>query len=473
MRHALHRARRRCAAYAITLVTPTLLFLLVADIAPRVAHGSASLAPPRVWTLDAVLAPQPDDAAFGGIVALGVVAPTGAHGPPGRLECFVSAWHDQDIGRTPPQVHRFVGGGTEWTSAAPVVLPSGDDTCFFGAAIALDGRWLAIGAPHDSHDAFRAGAVHVFESQGSAWVHRFRLVDPDPEVGAEFGSSVAIEDGLLLVGSPRRDSAPSPSGAGTSEVIDQGTVSMFALYGDSWIHHATVKSPSGTVSGRFGHCVAVRGSRVAVGAPNEDSSSGIRCGGVHLFRWDRGRAAFHHVASIVEGAPIDWLGTSVALTDHGLIAGAPRRESTAPSGAVRRGAVLRAALGSDGTPTAMEWITGAVEPEEYVGMSVGAYGNDFVSGAPTASDTAELAGAAYFMSSDPTVASVQRVKHDTPYPGMGLGACVAMCASHAAIARGGDPEQAVEPGTVLIFKRSASVGLGPPLRSIRADTSSR
>ncbi|HKX45946.1 MAG TPA: hypothetical protein VJP77_04540, partial [Planctomycetota bacterium] len=75
----------------------------------------------------------------------------------------------------------------------------------FGAAVALDGPWLAVGAP----GAQRAGAVCVFERRDDAWELAARIEDPAPAANSRrrsddglFGADVALAGSSLLVGEP-------------------------------------------------------------------------------------------------------------------------------------------------------------------------------------------------------------------------------------------------------------------------------
>jgi len=73
----------------------------------------------------------------------------------------------------------------------------------FGAATALDGDWLAIGAPDEDHGGITdAGAAYVFRRIGGQWAAVARLTAPSPAASDRFGAAIAWRVGGLVVGAP-------------------------------------------------------------------------------------------------------------------------------------------------------------------------------------------------------------------------------------------------------------------------------
>ncbi|MFO0551237.1 MAG: hypothetical protein U0271_22805 [Polyangiaceae bacterium] len=74
----------------------------------------------------------------------------------------------------------------------------GDD---FGAAVAIHGDFALVGAPnHDDVAGADSGAAYIFVRTEGTWALHTKLVDPDPHAGDHFGLSVALEDGVAVVG---------------------------------------------------------------------------------------------------------------------------------------------------------------------------------------------------------------------------------------------------------------------------------
>jgi hypothetical protein len=85
----------------------------------------------------------------------------------------------------------------------------------FGVAVTVEGTTALIGAvAADSGPAFDTGAVYRFtrDSDGT-WRQTAKLVARDAAPGDQFGWSISLADGLLMVGAPRDDINGPDSGA--------------------------------------------------------------------------------------------------------------------------------------------------------------------------------------------------------------------------------------------------------------------
>lgn len=82
---------------------------------------------------------------------------------------------------------------------APVIYDS------MGTSVAIFGTQIAVGAPGIDLTGNRtdAGVVYLFETDADGdWVYKSTIQAPDPEAGARFGASVALNDNTLMVGAP-------------------------------------------------------------------------------------------------------------------------------------------------------------------------------------------------------------------------------------------------------------------------------
>lgn len=89
--------------------------------------------------------------------------------------------------------------GTDWDVVGVIHPPERHYGQRFGNAMDLDGDWLAIAARNDDREAYRAGAVYLFERDGLGWAHRQTLVAPDSRENGAFGWDVALSGDHLLV----------------------------------------------------------------------------------------------------------------------------------------------------------------------------------------------------------------------------------------------------------------------------------
>lgn len=188
----------------------------------------------------------------------------------------------------------------------------------FGAAVAVRGDTLAIGAP----GAGGAGAVHIYLWNGSAWTFATTLTPAVPESGSDFGASLSYHGGTLLVGSPLRDAAGA----------DAGAVFVFVGSGSSWSQQTMLIEPGAAAMNHFGSSAAMGTNTAIVGVPDRGSSDDgaavvfVRTGA----SWNSGTTL-----TATGGAAGDHFGASVAvaaLSDGAYAVGAPNRTEAGLAG---------------------------------------------------------------------------------------------------------------------------------------------
>ncbi|MEX2531283.1 MAG: choice-of-anchor B family protein [Gemmatimonadota bacterium] len=156
----------------------------------------------------------------------------------------------------------------EWAHQGKLSALDGEAQDAFGHSIAIDGPQVIIGAPGASEGA---GAAHVFELDAATgeWNESARLFDGQSEAGDAFGSSVALDGQLAVIGVPQY-----ANGHGAAYAYRQQTEG-----GDAWAQHARLLPFVGSPQDRFGTNVAISGSEIWVGAP----STGQNIGTAYLF----------------------------------------------------------------------------------------------------------------------------------------------------------------------------------------------
>ncbi len=111
-------------------------------------------------------------------------------------------------------VFRLTSGSWQWEAALSPPTPSRE----FGATLAVEGTTAVVGAPDVGKKDPETGALFVFQSDGSQWSHDATLEPPDAVSVSGFGSVVALEGNLAVVGVPD----------GASSVWELGLVFIFA-----------------------------------------------------------------------------------------------------------------------------------------------------------------------------------------------------------------------------------------------------
>jgi hypothetical protein len=119
----------------------------------------------------------------------------------------------------------------------------------FGTSLAVRGDLLAIGNPASS--ATSSDSVHLFtlDTQSGQWIELQQLIPPLSD-GASFGSSIALGNGIILVGRPS-DSAGLGPDTGSASVYIRDAAS------DSWVLEQELHSSTAQALEAFGESVAV------------------------------------------------------------------------------------------------------------------------------------------------------------------------------------------------------------------------
>lgn len=108
-------------------------------------------------------------------------------------------------------VYRF--NGTSWQQEQKLVASDAEATDFFGLSVDVDGNSLVVGAHSDNNQlGLGAGSVYPFTFDGSSWSEDEKLFATDG-LGTGFGKAVAMDAGIILVGSPGDDENGPQSGS--------------------------------------------------------------------------------------------------------------------------------------------------------------------------------------------------------------------------------------------------------------------
>lgn len=176
-----------------------------------------------------------------------------------------------------------------WSPAAYVKASRPAAYDHFGAAVALDGDLLAVGAPGQNSAAsgidgieadqsmLDAGAVYLFERDTAGdWEQVAFVKASHPSADDTFGASVALHGNLLVVGAPGQNSAASGIDGfeQDSSALNAGAMYVFErdASGD-WSQIAYVKASNPDPGDQFGGAVAAFGDTVVGGAQFEQSAS--------------------------------------------------------------------------------------------------------------------------------------------------------------------------------------------------------
>ncbi|MGE0354512.1 MAG: choice-of-anchor B family protein [Gemmatimonadales bacterium] len=207
----------------------------------------------------------------------------------------------------------FRRGLAGWTQATTLTASGAEVGDGFGAAIAVDGDRLVVGAPGAGKGR---GAAYVFRKRGDGWEQVARL---DAAAGAEgdgLGSAVAVNGNWIVVGAPGAESG-------------RGVAYAWRQSGEGWTLTQTLAPASRDSGAGFGRSLAVDSRYVLVGAPGPGSSGGPfgppptpKPG--RVYAWFADGPGLRD-AGMLQSADttVRSLGASIALADGAAWAGAP------------------------------------------------------------------------------------------------------------------------------------------------------
>eukprot|EP00588_Corethron_pennatum_P031155 CAMPEP_0194312912 /NCGR_PEP_ID=MMETSP0171-20130528/9814_1 /TAXON_ID=218684 /ORGANISM="Corethron pennatum, Strain L29A3" /LENGTH=438 /DNA_ID=CAMNT_0039067635 /DNA_START=189 /DNA_END=1505 /DNA_ORIENTATION=+ len=147
----------------------------------------------------------------------------------------------------------------------------------FGSSVALSDNYIIIGARYDESVAYRAGSVHIYEKKDGAWVFSHSITSPDGRSNDFFGSSVAIDGYIIVVGA---------TGAGPNA---SGAAYVYRNTFDTFEYFSTLVPENGSGSDYFGLSVAISTvpraseSLITVGSPYTDRTT-TNVGSVYFYR---------------------------------------------------------------------------------------------------------------------------------------------------------------------------------------------
>lgn len=209
-------------------------------------------------------------------------------------------------------------GLTGWTLATkliPTDAMAGDaaglSVAISGDRIVVGSRKAAVASPTGPQSA--AGAAYVFRFDGTSWVEESKLVATPPSdvhSNDEFGTAVAIDGDLIVVGRPKSDETPGTLGTG-----DSGSAFVYRYDGTAWDKEAKLLATDADGGDQFGKTVAVSGDWIMVGALGDRISTvtGGSVGSVYVYNRQGSAWVFIERLNASDAASGRLFGVSLSL----------------------------------------------------------------------------------------------------------------------------------------------------------------
>ncbi|MRR11743.1 hypothetical protein EG835_04595, partial [bacterium] len=304
-------AMKRIACAAVL----TLTFLVLAAASPAVPEAEAVL-PPFAVQRTALYAPlmyQHADDVFGADVDVdGDLMAVGSYGEASDAGAVYAFRRVAGVWSDPVRiVHSEVAAGDQFGNAVSVDVTSGVER-------------IVIGSPYHHTANPDAGAVYVYKWSGTAWVlegaDHITAMPQSPD--DHFGASVAIDNGYIAVGCPEGDDA----GTNEGEVWVYRWSSPNWLL-DGVVTCPT--GSTGHALGSSIDIDATGDLIIAAGAFQAGVDGWVNCGAVCTFDHDTGSWTHHDTLYAPPDRRADgaWFGYDVAISDRRIIVGAPGKSS--------------------------------------------------------------------------------------------------------------------------------------------------
>ena len=224
----------------------------------------------------------------------------------GRL-LAVTASQSDDSGA----VYVYTNISGRWGSPFRIVPSDTASGQEFGYSVSISGGRVVVGAPGDGPD--ENGAVYVYTQSSGEWAVE-KIVLRNQRSHARFGNKVLLHDGMLFVGALRNDQ--------TTGYLNTGVVYVYIRESDGWRVAQTLTPQADDVGGEFGVAIARAGNMLAIGAPRSDFGK-KRAGAVYLYRQVRkgARWSFDRVLAPSGLRNGDRFGASIVFDGLRLLVG--------------------------------------------------------------------------------------------------------------------------------------------------------
>ena len=261
----------------------------------------------------------------------------------GRI--IIGAPLDDDNGASSGSAYIFDLDGNQLAKITASDGAAGDQ---FGYTVAVGSGRIIIGAPLDDDNGASSGSAYIFDLDGNQLA---KITASDGAAGDQFGLSVSVGSGRIVVGAPYSNSSTgagyifdldgnqitkitSSDGAAndyfgfsvfaSSSIIVIGAYTTNSYAGAAYIFNldgnqiTKLVADDATTGDYFGRSVAVGSGRIAVGAPG-DADNGAVSGSTYIFDLDGNQLA---KITVSDGAAGDWFGYSVSVGSGRIVVGA-------------------------------------------------------------------------------------------------------------------------------------------------------
>jgi hypothetical protein len=347
------------------------------------------------------------------------------------------------------------GGRAAWPEEDDLKASPGSSEDGVGHAVGIDGEFAVVGAPTTPWED-GPGCAYVFQRSGTTWTQVATLTVTGGANGDDFGAAVAISGDVVVVGAP---TTYAVGGAGTAYVY----VKPAGGWAGTGTPTATLRGSDTVAPDHFGCAVAIDGDLIVAGAWGDRFSTpeGFAAGAAYVFvkpvtGWDSTNQQDAKLTASDRQAG-DCLGFSVSISGDVILLG---NYCDGDYGAGNAYLYVKPVTGwTSMTETATLDVWSSVDWDQF-GYSVSLSGDYALVGVPGYDGVSQRDGCAYLFekplggwSGTITTATAKLTASDAAYNDF-FGRSVSIDGDCAMV--GAPEEMAGETGSAYIFEKPSS-----------------
>ncbi len=210
----------------------------------------------------------------------------------------------------------------EWIEVQKLDPPVGNENEQFGRSINIDHGRIIVGAPGNDLFGANSGSAHFFsQDERGLWSHESEIFSPEPQEDWRFGWSVSVQDESVIVGSLGVSETPFGPRRGVAHVFRHNAARDWEFESE------LLPKNTGELDG-FGIQATIAGDNAIV------SSLTSLSGRVHFFS-RIGSESWYELNSLAisDGSTLDGFGASLALEGNIALVGEHHSQQLASGGA--------------------------------------------------------------------------------------------------------------------------------------------
>ncbi|MDH4018974.1 MAG: FG-GAP repeat protein [Xanthomonadales bacterium] len=199
-----------------------------------------------------------------------------------------------------------------WQEEKKLVMASAAAGDNFGSSVAIDRNVIVVGAPQDDINVGSNlhGSAHVFTRGPNGWDDGVELLPQDTDTSYQnYGVSVDIDNDTIVVG------VAYDNDEGTAS----GSAYVFELVSGTWQKTAKLLPPNAGTNQNFGWSVAIDNDTIVIGAPHWTASG---AGSAYVFTRAGGWTDSSTTLPATDVLADDQFGWSVAISSDIAVVGA-------------------------------------------------------------------------------------------------------------------------------------------------------